>query len=51
MYGQQTKRFHQQFQYIHVWSQPKVIVNVPAITQATMLHIFYGCIWDGQQNS
>jgi hypothetical protein len=37
--------------YIHALIQPKGTVNIPAITQASILHNSDGYIRDGQQNS
>lgn len=32
LYGQQTEELYQQLWYIHAWIEPKVTVNVAAMT-------------------
>ena len=44
IYGQQTKHLYQQLWYIHTWINSKVIVNVPAITEVTIMHTSDGCM-------
>ena len=49
--GQQTKQVQQQLWNIDALVQPKVTVNVPAITQANILHNSDGYVRDAQWNS
>ena len=46
--GQQTKQVQQQLWNIDALVQPKVTVNVPAITQANILHNSDGYVRDAQ---
>jgi hypothetical protein len=45
------QQLYQQLWYRHTLIQTKVTVNVPTITQASILHNSDGYIIDGQQNS
>jgi hypothetical protein len=53
IYGQQTKQLYQQLRYLHELIQPRVNVNIPAITQANTIHNSDGpySTMEGQQNS
>ena len=51
IYGQQTQELQQQLWYIHAWIQPKVTVNIPTITWASILHSSYGYVRDDQWTS
>ena len=50
IYGTQTKQLLQQLWYIHTLIQSIVTLNVPAITQASILQISDDYIRSGQRN-
>jgi len=51
IYGQQTKQLKQQLWYLHALIQPRVIVNIHAITLVIILRNSDGYIRDGEWNS